>query len=194
MLDSGLAQGSQDQKLSSGTESGPVSYADALENYKKNTDWWIIFDSFDLEGSKGSALWIASRTGFTVEAVTEALEGLVVLGLVKKSEQGFEKIKEEFDPVQSLSKAEVFEDHAMISRQVLNHLLPEAKGAVRFASFASNINIIAEMYQKINEAIIEADKKSKKLKRDQIDNIYLSTFSAVSSLNSQQKGKGDSHV
>ncbi len=41
------------------------------------------------------------------------------------------------------------EDHALISRQILNHLNEDARGAIRFASFASNIQIIADLYQKI---------------------------------------------
>ncbi len=70
-----------------------ISYADALENYRTNTDWWIVFDSFELPNAIGSALWIAGRTGLSVDTVTEALEGLVVLGLVKRIDKGFEAVK-----------------------------------------------------------------------------------------------------
>lgn len=166
--------------LTSGLESNSISYADALENYRTNTDWWIVFDSFELSGAHGSALWISGRTGLGLDTITEALEGLVVLGLVKRTEKGFEAVKDVIHlPNNDQTKLKKMEDHALISRQVLNHLGENAKGALRFASFASNIQIIAEMYEKINKAILEADEQSKKLNRDQIDNIYLASFTAV---------------
>ena len=160
------------ENLVRGTTDSQVSYKDALENYRKNTDWWIIFDTFDLPDSKGSSLWLSEKTSIPVETVTESLEGLRVLGLLKQTANGYEKIKSDIViPNNDQSKVDRMNDHALISRQILNHLGEEAKGALRFASFASNIEIIAEMYGKINEAILEADAKSKKLDRKQLDNV-----------------------
>ncbi|MGZ5279688.1 MAG: hypothetical protein ACXWC9_07095, partial [Pseudobdellovibrionaceae bacterium] len=157
-------------------------------------DWWIIFDTFDLPGAKGSTLWISSKTGIGVEPVTEALEGLTVLGLLKQSANGYEKVKTEINiATDNQSTSDRMRDHALISHQILNHLNDQAKGALRFASFASNIQIIAEMYEKINEAIYEADRKSKRLSRDKMDNIYLTSFTTVTVL-SEKGGKGASHV
>lgn len=189
MLDS-TNNSSSEINLASGAPTSPISYADALENYRKNTDWWIIFDSFDLPNAIGSALWISGRTGLSVDTVTEALECLIVLGLLKRKNKGFEKAKETLIlPEANQTKAKRMEDHALISRQVLNHLNETARGALRFASFASNIQIVAEMYEKINQAIFEADEKSKQLSRDQIDNIYLASFTAVTATQAHD-GKG----
>lgn len=166
--------------LAAGTSQSPISYADALENYRMNTDWWIVFDSFELPNAIGSSLWISGRTGLSLDTVTEALEGLVMLGLIKRTDKGFEAVKNVIKlPNEDLTKQKYMENHALISRQVLNHLTDDARGALRFASFASNIKIIAEMYEKINQAILDADEQSKKLSRDQIDNIYLASFTAV---------------
>lgn len=193
MLES-QATGDQNISLAAGVATSPISYADALENYRNNTDWWIIFDSFDLPSAIGSALWISGRTGLSVDVVTEALEGLVTLGLVGRTTKGFEKIKTEILlPHENQTKQERMEKHALISRQVLNHLHDNAKGALRFASFASNIQIIAEMYTKIDQAILEADERSKKLPRNQIDNVYLMSFTAVTTTQSQD-GKGSANV
>lgn len=180
------------EPLAMGASTSPITYADALENYRKNTDWWIIFDALDLPNAVGSALWIAGRTALSVDTVTEAIEGLIVLGLLKRTEKGFEKVKDVLIvPNNDQSKAKLMDDHALISRQILNHLNEDAKGALRFASFASNIQIIAEMYEKINQAIFDADEKSKKLSRGQIDNIYLTSFTAVTAT---KTGKGASHA
>lgn len=158
-----MQTGSQAIRLSEGNSGSPISYADALENYRKNTDWWIVFDTFDLSGAVGSSLWISGRTGLSVDTVTEALEGMVVLGLLVRTAKGFERVKKVLHlSNEDQTKQKRMEDHALISRQVLNHLHENARGALRFASFASNIQIIAEMYEKINKAILEADEQSKK--------------------------------
>lgn len=76
---------------------------------------------------------------------------------------------------------------------MLNHLTENATAMRRFGSFASNKEIITKLYEKINAAVFEADEESKKLSRDQIDNIYLFTATGVSTVAPQQI-KGGSNV
>ncbi len=190
MLDS-TNNSNSEINLASGAPTSPITFADALENYRKNTDWWIIFDSLDLPSSMGSALWISGRTGISVESVTEALEGLVVLGLLRKSPNGYEKAKINFDlPSDNQTKQQRMEDHALISRQILNHLNEDARGAIRFASFASNIQIIADLYQKIDKALLEAQELSRKLPREQLNNVYLAFYTSITALPLDTKRKG----
>lgn len=190
MLTNNLADSSG--TLATGFTSSPISYADALENYRKNTDWWIVFDAFDLPNAKGSALWIASKTTLSVETVTEALEGLAVLGLLAKSANGFEKVKQNIDlPNDGLTKHQRIQDHALISRQILNQLGEDSRGSIRHTCFASNIQIITDLYSQIDRLILEAQEKSRALKKEEIDNVYLATYTAV---NSVPNGKGVSHV
>lgn len=194
MLDSSKTT-SAEPSLASGVATSPISYADALENYRTNTDWWIVFESLDLPNAIGSALWLSGRTGISVETVTEALEGMIVLGLLKKSHNGYEKIKLNFDiPHEGQTKQQRMEEHALISRQILNHLHNDARGAIRFASFASNIQIIADLYQKIDKALLEAQEQSRKLPKDQLDNVYLASYTSITSLPIIQTGKGASHA
>lgn len=186
-----LAQG----HLAEGASRSPIRYADALENFRRNTDWWVVADVLDLPNAVGSALWVAQKTGFSVEDVSEALEGLVVLGLLKKSEKGFEKVKRDFDvPWTDQSKQQKLDDHALISRQILNHLNESARGAIRFASFASNIEIIAEMYRKVDQALNEAQEKSRKLKPSSLDNVYLVSYTSVTATPDHNGGKGEPHA
>lgn len=182
-------------RLSEGNSGSPISYADSLENYRKNTDWWIVFDCLDLPNAIGSALWIAGRTGLSVETANEALEGLVVLGLLKKSQNGYEKVTLNFDvPSENQTKAQRMAEHALISRQILNHLHEEARGAIRFGSFASNVQIIADLYEKIDKAIYEAQEKSRKLSKQELDNVYLVSYTSITALPNSQNGKGAAHV
>lgn len=195
MLDAKSNNHTAEPSLAFGAATSPISYADALENYRKNTDWWIIFDSLDLPSSMGSSLWIAGRTGISVESVAEALEGLVVLGLLRKSHNGYEKVKVNFDlPSDNQTKQQRMEDHALISRQILNHLNEDARGAIRFASFASNIQIIADLYQKIDKALLEAQEESRKLSKEQLDNVYLASYTSITALPLDVKRKGTAHA
>ena len=183
-----------ESSLASGLSTSAISYEDALENYRRNTDWWLVFDSFDLSDAKGSALWIATRTGVTVEVVTEALEGLTVLGVVRRSDKGFEKARATMElPDGGRSKAQRVDDHALVSQQILNHLDAGSRGAIRYSSFASNSKIIADLYQKIDNALLEAQALSRALDKSQIDSVYLATFTAVNGIPNQTQ-RGDSHA
>jgi hypothetical protein len=86
------------------------------------------------------------------------------------------------------------EEHALVSRQILNHLNEKAQGAIRFASFASNIQIITELYQKIDTALLEAQEQSRKSSKEQLDNVYLASYTSITSLPTTQNGKGASHA
>lgn len=188
MLDTNTPNTTSDS-LRSGFNNSPISYADAFENFRRNTDWWLVFGSFDLPNSVATSLWIANKLSISVEAATEALEGLVVLGYLKRSDKGYEKIKSYLEvPYNDLTKAKRIEDHALISRQILNHLNEHSRGALRFATFAANLDIIAEMYEKIHQAINDADEKARKLDPSQIDNIYTMTFTAVDTVSKDTKG------
>lgn len=194
MLDTNSNQGSLGN-LVVGASKSPITYPDALENYRRNMDWWIVFETLDLPHAIGSSLWISERTGISVEATAEALEGLSVLGLLKQSEKGFEKIKKDFDiPWTDKPKTEKLADHVLISQQILNHLDESARGAMRFASFATNIEMINEIYQKIDKILIEAKAKSEKLSASQLDNVYLFSYTSVNGTPFSSNGKEESHA
>ena len=178
-----------DESLANGLNTSPISYNDAFENLRRNTDWWIVYCTFDLPNSVGTSLWIANKLGISVESATEALEGLVILGHLKRSDKGYEKLKFDLDiPHANQTKAKRVEDHALVSQQILNHLNESSRGALRFATFAANLEIIVEMYEKINQAINEADEKSKMLDKSKMDNIYSITFTATNTVNMNTKG------
>lgn len=178
--------------LTSGAASiGPVSYGDALENYISNTNWWVVFASFDLPDFDSSPLWISQKTNIAVKEVVEALEGLAVLGLLKKENGGFSPIrgKESFKiDVRRKPKAEILEDHALIASQILNQLQEDSLVAIDHRCFAGNIEILQELYSDIAQAFEKACSKSKSLKNK--DRIFKMTFTAVDVLANAKKGKG----
>jgi len=174
------ANNTQNTSLAVGTNSSPISYADALENHKKNTDWWVVYAAFDLPDFQASPLWLASRLNLSVETVIEALEGLTVLGHLKKDGNVYVPSKgRNFVQlnVTQQKKADVIEDHSLISRQIINQLSEEALMAVDHRCFASNVEILKELYSDINAAFEKAYKNSSKI--DKNDRIFKMSFTAV---------------
>lgn len=175
------------EALINGRPTAAIGYADALENYRRNTDWWVVFAAFDLPDFDPSPLWISQRANLSVEVVVEALEGLAVLGFLKKDQGSFSPIKGKdfvnFD-VKNKPKSEVLEEHSIIAHQILNQLEPEALAAVDHRCFAANLEILQELYSDISTAFEKAYSKSKDAKPK--DRIFKMTFTAVDVL----KAKG----
>lgn len=174
------SQRSAETSLVSGAVTGPISYADAMENYRKNTDWWVVFATFDLPDFQSSPIWIANRLKLNLETVIEALEGLVLLGYLTKDSSGYSVIKGKsfvhLKPTE-LKKSEIIEEHSLISRQVVNQLSEDAVIAVDHRCFASNVEIIKELYSDINAAMEKAFKNSASAKNK--DCIFKMSFTAV---------------
>jgi len=168
------------QSLVVGKDLNPVSYADALENHKRNTDWWVVYAAFDLPDFQSSPIWLSGRLNLPLETVIEALEGLTVLGHLKKDANGYAPIKgRDFVHlnVTQQKKADVIEDHSMISRQIVNQLSEDVLMAVDHRCFASNVEILKELYSDINAAFEKAYKNSSKVQNN--DRIFKMSFTAV---------------
>ena len=176
-----------EQSLSAGASTSNISYADALENHKKNTDWWVVYAAFDLPDFQSSPLWLSSRLNLSVDTVIEALEGLTVLGHLKKDSAGYIPAKNrnfvQLNVTQQ-KKSDVIEDHSLISRQIINHLAEEALMAVDHRCFASNVAILKELYSDINSAFDKAYKNSSKVQDN--DRIFKMSFTAVDVLQGRQ--------
>lgn len=184
MLDQSQANPSS---LANGRPTAAISYTDAMENYRRNTDWWVVFAAFDLPDVDPSPMWIAQRTNLSIEVVVEALEGLSVLGFLKKDKGAFSPIPGKdfvnFD-VKAKPKAEVLDEHSIIAHQILNQLNEEALAAVDHRCFAANLEILQELYSDINQAFEKAYSRSKG--SGPKDRIFKMSFTAVDVL----KGKG----
>lgn len=173
--------------LVNGLGGGPISYEDAMENYRKNTDWWVVFAAFDLPGFQSSPLWIAQRLKLSIETVIEALEGLVLLGYLTKATAGYEKVKgKEFVSVKpnDRKKADVIEEHSLISAQVLNQLSDHAIMAIDHRCFASDVETLKELYSDINAAMEKAYRNS--MDKSSKDRIFKMSFTAVDVLPGRQ--------
>jgi hypothetical protein len=77
-----------DTPLIPGNKREQVGYLEARETFQRNSDWWAVFAAFDLPDFNPSPIWISKKTGIQIEEVVHALEGLSVLGYLKKETGG----------------------------------------------------------------------------------------------------------
>lgn len=185
---------SPSQALAFGNQPNQIGYLDAKETFQKNTHWWTVFATFDLPDFQPSPLWIAKKTKISVEEVVEALEGLVSLGYLQKQKDSFSIIKGKeflnFD-WSNKSKAQIIDEHALVSQQILNDLHENTTVAFDHRFLAANKMIITELYQDIQKAFSSAFEKAQKSPSEN-DAIFKITFTGVDVLksnDSQERGQ-----
>jgi len=175
-----------DISLSIGSQKDSVAYEEALENLRKNSDWWVVFSIFDIPNFDPSPLSISAKTGLSVENVVEALEGLATLGYLEKDKGRFIPIRgKDFFKLDftKRQKAELIDEHTVVSQQILNHLTEDALVAIDHRCFASNSAVLQELYNDISVALEKAFTNSSKSKTK--DRIFKMTFTAADVLSTK---------
>lgn len=170
-----------------------INYNDAKDKFQRNTNWWTVFASFDLPDFVPSILWISKKTEINVEEVAEALEGLLLLGYLKKNVGFFEPIKDkEFSSFdwKTKTKSEIINEHAVVSQQILNQMREDVTLVFDHRFFAANKSVMVELYKDIQVAMNKAFKASQENKSEN-DSIFKLTFTGVDVLNKcSQKNRG----
>ena len=158
-----------------------MSIGEAMDAYKRNTNWWAVYAAFDLPDFTASPKWISQKTGVDVAEVVEALDGLVLIGKLRKEQGAFYPVKGEnhvrLDNSQK-TRSQIIDEHALVSLQMLNHLDGTSKVAFDHRCFAANLDILKELYSEINAAFEKAFEKSQSNPKAN-DGIYKMTFTAV---------------
>ena len=154
--------------------------ASLLDSYQRNSNWWTVFACFDLARMEPTVEWITRHTGLAIEDVEEALEGLRILGYLRKEGQRYQPIRGkdfvqfDFEPK---TRAESIDQHALVSQQILNELGPTQTTAFDHRCIAANDEIVLELYKDIAAAYEKAFAKAKCSKKN--DRIFKMTFTAV---------------
>jgi hypothetical protein len=177
-----------------GNASPQIGYEEAKRAFQLNSNWWTVIASFDLPDFQPSAIWISTKTGIELKEVVEALEGLLVLGMLK-SENGFIKpVKNrnffEFD-WKSKSKSEIKEEHAIVSQQILNDMNDSSLVVFDHRCFAGNLEIISKLYSDIKKAFDNAFEAAQNSKNQENDRVFKITFTAVDALKITPNEMGD---
>lgn len=168
------------ETLSIGQYQDQVHYAETLEVYRRNSDWWAVFACFDLARGPHSARDIARLLSISESEAEEALEALRTLGFLKKDGQSYASVPgKEFMPFNfnGMTHEENIERHALVSQQILNDMGPRQRMFFDHRCFALNEQILSDLYKDIAAAFDRAFAKSQLTVGN--DKICKMTFTAV---------------
>lgn len=176
--------------LALGRHQPTVEFAEVRDSYQRNSNWWAIFACFDLPVSDPTPEAIAKMTKLQLSEVCEALEGLCLLGYLRKKGESFEQVEGRdflhFD-YNGVSKAEIIDRHGLVSQQMLNDLASCQRFAFDHRCFAANDAILHELYKDLRAAFDKAFAQAQTCTSG--DRIFKMTFTAVDVL-SESNGQG----
>lgn len=160
-----------------------ISYDEALDNFYGNWIWRAIHALLDHQDFDSSPIWISKRLDISIEEVVEAFEGLKVLGLVTQDESGFKAKQVQFIVPEKFTTLEsMVRKHRDVSQQILNQVSVEKNLKGRLYFVASNSEELERLDRKINEALLEFNKRSESCKKD---GLYAVTATAIDLLNNK---------
>lgn len=143
-------------------------YSGALNKFLSDLDWRTVHALFDHQDFNPSYRWIAIKSGCTVEKVSDIIEGFISLGVIKRTEDGFELLKKDFDfnELGQFSREMRIDSHILLSQQISQKRDYSKTGMDRVAFVASNKSLVTELHEKISAAVIEFRNKSLQAKKD----------------------------
>lgn len=166
--------------LAAGVQQNTVDFAETRDSYERNTNWWTVFACFDLKHLEPTVQGIARRTSLSEEEVREALEGLCVLGYLRRQGDIYQAVEGadflHFDFSQR-TRAEMIDRHGLVSQQILNELVDKRHVTFDHRCFAANDEILKELYRDLRAAFDKAFAKAQTTSG--CDRIFKMTFTAV---------------
>ena len=157
--------------------------------YIGNWVWRAVSSLIDIKDFKPSPKWIANRLGTSVDEVILALIGLQKLGIIKKTETGYEKLlRYDYFSDCDLDRKTVQEDHVLISTQVLarlNPLDPNTGSFYRTGFVATNRELATKYFTKVENILKEFLMESA---NSNSDAVFALSFSGVNIIEKQNEG------
>jgi predicted transcriptional regulator len=165
------------------------NFNETLEAFNGSLIWRATYALIDHKDFEWSPTWIASKLGISDTDAMDALIGLNQLGLIKKTEKGYEQgqlqiIKIEDDQV---AKEKLINQHQLLSEEILNMMEPGKKGAYYNFVASGDHNSLAELYNEIKD-IFDKFKKKHDLNKSKNDSIFAFSFTTVDVTNSTEGG------
>lgn len=150
-------------------------YTESLYNFLGDLDWRAIHALFDHQDFNPSYKWISSEIGCGVEKVSEAIEGMITLGILKRTEDGFAVTKKDLNiyDLGDIPRELRIDTNIMLSHQIANKRNYVNPGFDRISVVGSNKELVYELFEKLSETIAEFRKKSLECKKDGVYSIAL---------------------
>lgn len=142
--------------------SGGLSYSEALSRFVSDIEWRFIFCLFDTQDFNPNLSWISKKTGCSVEKVNEVVEGLVTLGVVRRTAEGFALVKSDLDlsELGPITRESRIEANVRLTQQTANQRDLVRVGLDRNVVLATNKENIVEFYERMTQLVTEFRQKS----------------------------------
>lgn len=152
-----------------------TSYSEALNSFCADLDWRTIHALFDHQDFNPSYKWISEKVGCSLEKVANCIEGLITLGVIKRTNEGFDVLKKDvlFNELGEISTQSRIEMHALLTQQIAQKREDGIFGLDRVSLLSSNRELVREFNDKVVEAFAELRKKSLVNKKDGVYGITM---------------------
>lgn len=155
-----------------------ISYEQAIKNFFGNWIWRAVHAMMDHQDFDSSPLWIAQHLKVSVEDAAEALDGLVLLGLARRTEKGFEARQIQFlVPNEYMELGSRIEKHAILSQQIVNQMNLPQKLGFHFVCAASDHATFKKLHKEIGALFEKFRLESEKLTAK--DGVYCASYEGV---------------
>lgn len=160
-------------------------YTESLYKFLGDMDWRSIHALFDHQDFNPSHKWIASKVGCSVEKAVEATEGMITLGIIKRTTDGFAIAKKDFNvsDLGEINRELRIDCNILLTQQIAQKRNYVSSGFDRTTFLSSNKELTVELFNNISSLIAEYRKKSLESPKD---GVYSLAVIATDVLNSEE--------
>lgn len=183
-----LSGGSQNRDLNT-TNANLLKNKKLQEKYTGSWLWRTLAAMVDMSSFEPSPIKLAAQLNVTVEQVVEALEGLVELGIIRRTTDGFSRVfKNVYFSDRQLNPKALLVDHMLVSTQISGRLDAfNNKGQFYRTGFvATNRETMNNFCEKLDALMREFLEESSKA---EADTVFAMTFSGVEVLAKTVQGE-----
>lgn len=132
-----------------------------IKQFTDNWIWRTVLCLVESPNFNPSPKWIAAKLDTSVEKVVDAIEGLVILGLIEKTASGY-RVKNNWLQVlpSDLSRNDLLDTHLKVAPQILSRLNEDDGFTVQF--FKGNKELLKKFGPKFVELYKQMDEEAQK--------------------------------
>jgi predicted transcriptional regulator len=151
----------------------------ALESFYGNWIWRAVYALVDHQDFDWSPEWISEKLGISNVEAMDAVVGLTDLGLIRKTETGFEQGQLQIIiPEGMIDTSKQINQHQLLSEEMLNLMSPDRAGAFYNYFAPGTKESVHRLYTKVKEAFDDFLKENQTAKNKK-SGVFAFSFTAV---------------
>lgn len=146
------------------------SYQESLQKFYADIEWRKIHALFDHQDFKPSLKWISEMIGCSVEKCNEVIEGLIILGVVKRSSEGFTiaNLDFSFNDHPGFIRETRIDASIQLAHQIANERDYTRTGLDRTTFLSTNRELVLEFYDEVSKVVEAFRTKSLEAKKKDV--------------------------